>query len=142
MNYLEGVQKLFLYYKSLVDSTLSQLDEDQLFWQYNAESNSVAMLIQHIAGNMKSRFSDFLTTDGEKEWRNRDLEFEHQDRDKDRLHQEWESAWAVLFATLKSLKEEDLHQVVYIRNLGETAMNAIDRQLAHYPPYRTDCDVG
>ncbi|UIR54709.1 DUF1572 domain-containing protein [Sphingobacterium sp. SRCM116780] len=133
MNYLEDIQKLFLYYKHLVDSTLGQLDDTQLFWRYNEESNSVAVLIQHISGNMKSRFTDFLTADGEKEWRNRDAEFELVDQDKDRLFREWEESWNHLFATLKNLEFEDLSRTVYIRNQGHTVVEAINRQLAHYP---------
>lgn len=133
MNYLEDVQKLFLYYKHLVDSTINQLTDSQLFWQYNQESNSVAILIQHISGNMKSRFTDFLTSDGEKEWRNRDAEFELADQDKMRLLQEWEEAWKNLFVTLKNLQFEDLGKTIYIRNQGHTVVEAINRQLSHYP---------
>lgn len=133
MNYLEDVQKLFLYYKHLVDSTLNQLSDSQLFWRYNDESNSVAVLIQHIAGNMKSRFTDFLSTDGEKEWRNRDAEFELVDQDKARLLGAWDEAWKELFTTLKTLQFEDLDKVVHIRNQGHTVVEAINRQLAHYP---------
>lgn len=133
MNYLEDVQKLFLYYKHLVDSTLSQLSDSQLFWRYNEESNSVAVLIQHISGNMKSRFTDFLTSDGEKEWRNRDAEFELADQDKNRLFREWNEAWDNLFNTLKCLEFEDLGKLIYIRNQGHTVVEAINRQLAHYP---------
>lgn len=133
MNYLEDVQRLFLYYKQLVDSTLNQLSDSQLFWRYNEESNSVAVLIQHISGNMRSRFTDFLTSDGEKEWRNRDAEFELIDEDKTRLFLEWNEAWENLFATLKTLEFDDLSKIVHIRNQGHTVVEAINRQLAHYP---------
>lgn len=133
MNYLEDVQKLFLYYKHLVDSTLSQLTDSQLFWRYNEESNSVAVLIQHISGNMKSRFTDFLISDGEKEWRNRDGEFELVDQDKMRILKGWDEAWECLFETLKNLEFEDLSKTIHIRNQGHTVVEAINRQLSHYP---------
>jgi hypothetical protein len=76
-DYLESIKKQFAYYKMLGDKTFAQLTDDQLFWQYNADSNSIAIIVKHLWGNMMSRWTDFLTTDGEKEWRNRDGEFEN-----------------------------------------------------------------
>lgn len=133
MSYLTSIQKLFLYYKKLADNTLVQLNDEQLFWQYNTESNSIAVLLQHISGNMLSRFTDFLTTDGEKDWRDRDAEFEMKDRDSSRIIAKWENSWEVLFENLTQLKEDDLEKIVYIRNEGHTVIEAINRQLMHYP---------
>lgn len=132
-NYLESVIKQFEYYKMLGDKTFAQVPDEKLFWQFNEDSNSIAVIVKHLSGNMLSRWTDFLTTDGEKEWRNRDDEFENDIATKDELLQKWNDGWKVFLDTLKSLKEEDLEKIIYIRNQGHTVMEAINRQLAHYP---------
>ncbi len=133
MNYLESADRQFRYYKNLADSCIAQLDEQDLFFQYNTESNSIAILMQHIAGNMLSRFTDFLTSDGEKAWRNRDEEFASQFSERDALLAYWEKGWNCLFETLGMLSEADLSKIVYIRNEGHTITEALNRQLCHYP---------
>src|SRR5690606_35773255 len=131
--YLESVIKQFEYYKMLGDKTFAQVPDEKLFWQFNEDSNSIAVIVKHLSGNMLSRWTEFLTTDGEKEWRNRDDEFENDIATKDELLQKWNDGWKVFLDTLKSLKEEDLEKIIYIRNQGHTVMEAINRQLAHYP---------
>ncbi len=132
-NFLESAIKQFEYYKMLGEKTFSQLAEEQLFWQYNEESNSVAIIVNHLSGNMLSRWTDFLETDGEKAWRNRDNEFENEITTKIQMVEKWELGWNCLFYTLRSLSEMDLDKVIYIRNQGHTVTEAINRQLAHYP---------
>jgi hypothetical protein len=133
MNYLESAIKQFEYYKLLGEKTFSQVGDETLFWQYNEESNSIAIIVKHLWGNMLSRWTDLLTTDGEKEWRNRDAEFENDIKTKEELLSKWNEGWKVLLDTLKSLRDEDLSNIVYIRNQGHTVLEAINRQLAHYP---------
>ncbi|MHA8057699.1 GNAT family N-acetyltransferase [Aquirufa nivalisilvae] len=132
-NYLPSVIKQFEYYKMLAEKTMEQVNEADLFWQYNTESNSMVIIIQHLSGNMLSRWTDFLTSDGEKEGRNRDNEFDHSIQNKEQLMASWEAGWDCLFSTLKMLKDEDLSKIIYIRNQGHTVTEAINRQLAHYP---------
>ncbi len=132
-DYLDSVKKQFEYYKMLGDKTFAQLSDEQLFWQFNAESNSVAVIVKHLCGNMRSRWTDFLTTDGEKAWRNRDAEFENNISTREDLIAQWEEGWQCLFTALNSLTENDLSKVIYIRNMGHSVMEAINRQLAHYP---------
>lgn len=130
---LEGIIKQFQYYKSLGDKTIEQLEEAALFYQFNEDSNSIAIIIKHLHGNMVSRWTEFLTSDGEKEWRNRDGEFEIGVDTRDELMAMWESGWQCLFKALNGLTEADLQKIVYIRNQGHTVEEAIHRQLAHYP---------
>lgn len=132
-NYLESTIKQFEYYKMLGDKTFAQLNEEQLFWQFNEESNSIAMIVKHLCGNMLSRFTDFLTSDGEKEWRNRDAEFENDIINKADLLYKWDEGWQCLFNAINTLTEQDLSKEIYIRNQGHTVTEAINRQLAHYP---------
>ena len=132
-NYLDSTIKQFEYYKMLGDKTFEQLTDNQLFWQYNAESNSIAVIVKHLWGNMLSRWTDFLTSDGEKEWRNRDAEFENDIASRAELLAKWNEGWTCMFAALKGLRPEDLDSIIYIRNQGHTVMEAINRQLAHYP---------
>lgn len=132
-DYLESVKKQFEYYKLLGDKTITKLPEEKLFWQFNDESNSVATIVKHLNGNMMSRWTNFLTTDGEKEWRQRDGEFENDIKSKEVVLEVWEEGWECLFNTLSTLKERDLNKIVYIRNMGQTVIDAINRQLAHYP---------
>ncbi len=132
-DYITSVTKQFEYYKSLGEKTFDQIEEPKLFFKFNEDSNSIAIIVQHLWGNMMSRWTDFFTTDGEKEWRKRDEEFEAHIKTKDELLKKWNEGWACLFGVLHSLKEEDLDKMIYIRNQGHTVMEAINRQLAHYP---------
>lgn len=133
MNYLESVIKQFEYYKILGERTFSQVADEKLFWKYNEESNSIATIVKHLWGNMLSRWTGFLSTDGEKDWRDRDGEFENDITTRQELLQKWDEGWKVCLDTLKSLTEDDLSKTIYIRNQGHTVMEAINRQLAHYP---------
>ena len=116
----------------LGDKTIDQLSEADLFWQHNSESNSIAIIVKHLWGNMRSRWTDFLTTDGEKEWRQRDAEFEADIKNKKELLEKWEEGWSCLFTALPSINEDNFNKVIYIRNMGHTITEAINRQLAHY----------
>jgi len=132
-NYLASVKKLFQYYKSVGDKAIAQVSEDQLHWQYNPETNSIAIIIKHIAGNSISRWTDFLASDGEKPWRDRDDEFEDSQLSHDELIALWEKGWQCLFDAIDPLIADDLLRIIYIRNEGHTVMEAINRQLAHIP---------
>lgn len=131
--FLTTAIKQFEYYKLLGEKTFNQLTEEQLFWMPNENSNSIAIVVKHLHGNMISRWTNFLTSDGEKETRDRDGEFENNLNSKTELLEKWQQGWACLFTTLSSLNEEDLSKTIYIRNQGCTAEDAIMRQLAHYP---------
>lgn len=131
-DYLESVKKQFEYYKMLGDKTIAQLPEPTLFWQYNEESNSIAIIVNHLSGNMLSRWTDFMTSDGEKVWRDRDTEFENDIKSKEELLTKWTEGWECLFKALNDIKEDDLSKIIYIRNMGHTVTEAINRQLAHY----------
>lgn len=124
--------KQFLYYKELGEKTIGQLSEDQLFVEINKDVNSISIIVQHLSGNMLSRFSDFLNSDGEKPWRNRDEEFESREHSKTDLLEIWNNGWNCLLNTLNNLKEDDLKKDVFIRNEGHTVQEAITRQLCHY----------
>lgn len=132
-DFLHSAIKQFEYYKSLGDKTIAQLPDEALFWQYNAESNSIAIIVKHLYGNMLSRWTDFLTSDGEKEWRNRDAEFDNDINTRQDLLAKWNEGWACLFNALQSLTTDDLEKIIYIRNQGHSVIEAINRQLAHYP---------
>lgn len=132
-NYLESVIKQFEYYKLLGDKTIAQIPDEKLSWQYHEDSNSIAIIVKHLWGNMMSRWTDFLTTDGEKDWRERDAEFENDLKGREEILKRWDEGWKVFLDTLKSLKEEDLDKIIHIRNQGHTVLEAINRQLAHYP---------
>ncbi|HSN49440.1 MAG TPA: DUF1572 domain-containing protein, partial [Flavobacterium sp.] len=131
--YLESVKKQFLYYKTLGEKAIEQLEQDQIFVSINEDTNSIATIVKHISGNMLSRWTDFLTTDGEKEWRNRDSEFENEIQSKEEVLVIWNRGWNCFFDALNGLQPEDLSKIVYIRNEGHTVIEAINRQLAHYP---------
>ncbi|WPR73060.1 DUF1572 domain-containing protein [Flavobacterium sp. NG2] len=132
-NYLESATKQFEYYKMLGDKTFDQIPDENLLWKFNEESNNIAIIVNHLSGNMLSRWTDFLTSDGEKEWRHRDAEFENDIKNKEELIQKWNQGWNCLFDALNALKEEDLSKTIYIRNQGHSVTEAINRQLAHYP---------
>jgi hypothetical protein len=131
--YLESIIKQCEYYKLLGDQTFAQLPDAALTWQYNSESNSIATIVHHLWGNMRSRWTDFLTTDGEKRWRNRDAEFENDQTTRAEMLQKWEEGWSIFLQTLRTLQPEDLDKIIYIRSQGHTVIEAINRQLAHYP---------
>ncbi len=130
---LESYKQLFKHYKQLGERSIAQLsDESKLFWTPGEKSNSIAVIIQHLYGNMKSRWTDFLSTDGEKEWRDRDREFELYCSTKEALMDLWDEGWATLFSALDSIDDSNKDQLVYIRNKGHKLDEAIQRQLAHY----------
>ncbi len=131
--YITNVTKQFQYYKLLADKTMEQVPDEALFWQYNETSNSIAVIVQHMAGNMLSRWTNFLTTDGEKEWRNRDAEFENNISTRHDLLALWNRGWQCFLDALNQLTDNDLDKIVYIRNQQHTVADAINRQLAHYP---------
>ena len=131
--FLEDVVLQLRKYKGLADKALAQVDDADLFRALDPESNSIAVILKHVAGNMRSRWTDFLTTDGEKADRNRDGEFELGAGDsKARVLERWEAGWILLFDTLAKLSPEDPLRTVAIRGEPHTVLQAIDRQLVHY----------
>ena len=130
--YLTSIKTRFEFYKDLGDKTFAQLSEEHLFWQYNEESNSIAVIVKHLWGNMLSRWTDFLNADGEKEWRQRDAEFENDLCTREELLAKWEVGWNCLFNAINPLTEEDLTKEIRIRNEILSVVDAINRQLAHY----------
>ena len=133
--YLDSVKKQMHYYKTIAEKAMEQLEPEQLFISVNEDTNSIATIVKHLSGNMISRWTDFLITDGEKEWRNRDSEFDSHfhGNDKKTILEFWNKGWNCFFNAIESLQPEQLSQIIYIRNEGQTAMDAINRQLAHYP---------
>lgn len=132
-NYIENTRNLFNYYKQLGDKSMAQLEEIQLFWKYASDENSIATIVKHLSGNMLSRWTNFMTEDGEKTWRNRDDEFDDATlTNKKEVLEAWEKGWTCLFAALNPLTDENLEEVIYIRNQGHTVVEAINRQLGHY----------
>jgi len=132
-DYLDSCKKQFQYYKMLGDKTFAQISDQDLFWQYNGDSNSIATIVKHLRGNMLSRWTDFLTSDGEKPWRERDAEFENDWTTRQQVLDKWNEGWDCLFKALDALTPEDLQKEIFIRNQGHSVMEAINRQLAHYP---------
>ncbi|SMO58126.1 DUF1572 family protein [Solitalea koreensis] len=130
--YLESVKKRFRSLKELGDKTFIQLSDTEMHFEPCTGVNSIAVIIQHLVGNMHSRFTDFLTSDGEKPNRNRDEEFEEQLMPKEELESKWNSAWLILFSTLESLTASDLLKTVFVRSEEHTVLDAINRQLLHY----------
>ena len=132
-HYLENAIVEFKKVKQLGDKSFSQIKDEDFFWSPDEESNSIAIIIRHLSGNMISRWTDFLTTDGEKENRNRDEEFEKLFyTDKDDVISRWEKGWNNLFDALDNLNENDLLKEIRIRNQPMTVIEAINRQLTHY----------
>ncbi|GLB50252.1 DUF1572 family protein [Neptunitalea lumnitzerae] len=131
-NYLESIKKQFAYYKLLGDKTLLAVSDSDIHYTFNETSNSLAIIVKHMAGNMLSRWTHFLTEDGEKKWRNRDDEFVDSYADKTTMLAHWEKGWQCLFTAIDSVNEDNFSQLVYIRNQGHTITEAINRQLAHY----------
>lgn len=131
-SYLTSVIKQFEYLKDLGDKTFNQLNFEDLQHEIVKDSNSVSIIVKHIVGNMLSRWTNFLTEDGEKHWRHRDLEFIDTYTTKTELIDNWNSGWDCLFKALNTLSEPDLERIVFIRNQGHTVTEAINRQLGHY----------
>lgn len=131
-SYLTSVIKQFEYYKSLGDQTFNQLTFDELQWQSHEDANSVSIIVKHSVGNMLSRWTNFLTEDGEKQWRHRDEEFNATFTTYEDLIAAWETGWKCLFDAIIPLTDADLERIIYIRNQGHTVTEAINRQLAHY----------
>jgi hypothetical protein len=120
-DYLDSAKKQFEYYKMLGEKAIAQVadvSESKLFWQYNNEANSIAMIVKHLWGNMLSRWTGFLTTDGEKEWRDREAEFDNDIHTKEELLLKWNEGWECLFNAINPLTNEDLKKEIYIRNMG------------------------
>jgi uncharacterized damage-inducible protein DinB len=130
--YTKDAVDLFQYYKRLAERALEQCPDEGLFSPLDAESNSIAIIVKHMAGNMRSRWTDFLTTDGEKPDRNRDTEFEEAPSSRAELIAIWERGWESLFEALEPLTDADLTRTVTIRTEPHSVMQAINRQIAHY----------
>lgn len=130
--YLSSAIRQFQLYKQLGEKAMAQVPDEALFIQANEDSNSIGTIVKHLWGNMLSRWTDFLTTDGEKPWRERDAEFDNDINTREALIQKWEQGWQCLFNALNSITDEDLERIIYIRNEGHTILEAINRQIAHY----------
>ncbi len=129
---VDAFEREFQKTRQLCDRAIAQLSDAQLHTRLDAEANSVAMLMGHLAGNMRSRWTDFLTTDGEKPWRQRDAEFEPPALDRAALMVSWQAGWQVLVDTLATLTDDDLTRTITIRGEGQSVLSALTRQLAHY----------
>jgi hypothetical protein len=132
-SHIEDSLAVLRYYKKLGERALEQVTDDKLFAALDHEANSIAIIVKHMVGNMRSRWNDFLTTDGEKPNRNRDGEFVDPPATRVALMAEWEDGWSCVFAALGSLTDADLGRTVTIRGEAHSVMQAINRQLAHYP---------
>ncbi|NOS93004.1 MAG: DUF1572 family protein [Cyclobacteriaceae bacterium] len=132
-NFLTSAIKFLGYYKQLGEKSIAQLTDEEVLYQPNEASNSIALIVHHLSGNMLSRFTDFLTSDGEKSWRNREAEFEESYSSKAEMMDAWDAGWMCVLDALHNLTPADLSKMIYIRNEGQTVLEAIQRQLAHYP---------
>ena len=130
--YLPSIRKQFAYYRQLGQRTLDQVPDEGLHWEYQPGQNSLAVIVKHLHGNMLSRWTNFLTEDGEKTWRQREAEFDNDLPDRAAIQQAWTEGWSCLEAALVPLTTADLERIIYIRNDGHTVMEAINRQLCHY----------
>lgn len=130
--YLNTVIEKFKDVKKLGDKTIEQLDDSQLHWSMNEASNSIAVIMKHLSGNMISRWSDFLTSDGEKESRDRDSEFLGVAASRKEMLEDWEKGWEILLGTLSNLEGEDLLKTIRIRSEEHIVIEAIERQMSHY----------
>ncbi len=131
-SYVKDSVGVFGYYKKLGEGAMAQCPDEGLFTTLDAESNSIAIIVKHLAGNMRSRWTDFLTTDGEKPDRNRDTEFEDAPKTRAALMELWERGWKYVFDALAPLSDEDLSRKITIRTEPHSVMQAINRQVAHY----------
>jgi hypothetical protein len=132
-SYLEDSLTLFRYYKNLAERAMERLSDEQIFTALDPEMNSIAVVANHMAGNMLSRWSEFLTTDGEKPGRDRDAEFDQPPESRAALMDLWNRGWACVFSALEPLTDADLSRVITIRGEPHSVMQAINRQIAHYP---------
>ena len=132
ISFLEDSLAIFRQCKTQGERAMAQLSDEQLLLAIDPESNSIAIIVKHLAGNMRSRWTDFLTTDGEKSDRNRDSEFEAPPATRAALMELWEAGWRCVFTALDPLKDSELGRTVYIRNEPHSVMQAINRQVAHY----------
>ncbi|MDA9773975.1 DUF1572 domain-containing protein [Saprospiraceae bacterium] len=135
--YISSVEKQLLYYKQLAESAMNQVSDKELFSSDYSTStsrynSSMGLIVKHICGNMKSRWTNVFEEDGEKEWRDRDDEFTPSINSREELLELWESSWKIFTDLVSSLANEDLYRIVYIRNMGHTLTEAINRQLMHY----------
>ncbi len=130
--YLKSAIKRFDYYRSVGLRSMEQLSDEDLFWHLDEESNSIAIIVNHLHGNMLSRWTNFLQEDGEKPWRERDAEFENRIKDRKELMAKWNEGWDLVSDTLNALSADDLDKEVRIRNEAHSVVDAINRQLAHY----------
>jgi uncharacterized damage-inducible protein DinB len=131
-SYVEDSTAIFRYYKKLAERAMQQVNDCQLFAVLDGESNSIAVIVKHMAGNMRSRWTDFLTSDGEKPGRDRDEEFSSPPPTREALLELWEDGWQRLLGTLESLSDADLGRTITIRGEAHSVMQAINRQVAHY----------
>jgi len=131
-SYIKDSIDLFRYYKNLAERAMAQCPDAALFTILDAQSNSIAVIVKHMSGNMCSRWSDFLTSDGEKPDRNRDTEFEEPPKTRAELLELWERGWKYVFDALQPLTDADAARTVTIRNEPHSVMQAINRQVAHY----------
>jgi hypothetical protein len=131
-SYVKDSTGVFRYYKTLAERAMAQCPDDALFVTLDAESNSIGIIVKHLAGNMRSRWMDFLTTDGEKPDRDRDAEFEAPPKTRAELIAMWEGGWKCVFDALSPLTDADLTRTVTIRSKPHSVMQAITRQMAHY----------
>lgn len=131
-NYIKSTKQQFLYYKMLGEKTFDQLSDDELFWQYNDVSNTMSVMVKHLWGNMMSRWTDFLTSDGEKDTRNRDGEFVSDIKTRNEMMTKWEEGWKCLFTALDTVNTENWETTIYIRNQGHSIAEAVNRQMMHY----------
>jgi hypothetical protein len=131
-SYLEDVLAMFRQYKRMAEAAMAQVTDEELFRTLDEESNSIAIIVKHMTGNMRSRWTDFLTTDGEKPDRNRDGEFEDPATSRAQLLRVWEEGWQLVFDAVGALRDEDLTRTVTIRGEAHSVMQAIQRQVAHY----------
>jgi hypothetical protein len=131
-SYLEDSLSLFRYYKKLGDGAMQQISDAALQQIIGPDMNSIAVIVRHLSGNMKSRWTDFLTTDGEKPTRDRDAEFEDPTLDQTQLLQLWEEGWACVFTALEPLTEASMNETITIRGEKHSVMQAINRQITHY----------
>lgn len=132
IEFIHSVTKQFEYYKSIGEKSFNQLSENDLFWKFDTQSNSIAIIVNHLSGNMKSRWTNFLTTDGEKDWRNRDREFQTVITNKKDVLDTWADGWNCLFQALNNITKENFETKIYIRNQEHSILEAVHRQLAHY----------
>jgi hypothetical protein len=131
-HYLDEVRRQFRGHKRLGEGAIAQLQDNDLFVTLDPESNSIAVIVKHLAGNMRSRFTDFLTTDGEKPDRHRDQEFELTPTTRAEVMRWWEQGWTNVFSAVEALKPEDVTRTVTIRGEPHTVLQALNRQVAHY----------